>query len=161
MADGGQHRAAEDEPDTGSGGTSSRWWHSRRRISWAAGIVVAVLLVAGAAIMTGALRDSGRADPAAEQSTPSAPAVPATPTPSPTPEPGAAITGPLNLLLVGVDTRVSEPDWEPHADAVLIMHVTKELDRAYLFSLPGTWWSTSRRSPRRSSAASGPNSPTR
>ncbi|MGW4467182.1 LCP family protein [Micromonospora sp. NPDC004704] len=136
MADGGQHRAAEDEPDTGSGGTSSRWWHSRRRISWAAGIVVAVLLVAGAAIMTGALRDSGRADPAAEQSTPSAPAVPATPTPSPTPEPGAAITGPLNLLLVGVDTRVSEPDWEPHADAVLIMHVTKELDRAYLFSLP-------------------------
>jgi LCP family protein required for cell wall assembly len=57
-------------------------------------------------------------------------------TPSPTPEPGAGLTGPLNLLLVGVDTRISDPDWEPHADAVLIMHVTKDLDRAYLFSLP-------------------------
>ena len=46
------------------------------------------------------------------------------------------MTGPLNLLLVGVDTRVSVPGWEPHADAVLVLHVTPELDRAYLFSLP-------------------------
>jgi LCP family protein required for cell wall assembly len=46
------------------------------------------------------------------------------------------ITGPLNILLVGVDTRVNIPGWEPHADAVLILHVTKSLDRAYLFSLP-------------------------
>ncbi|GAA2708556.1 hypothetical protein GCM10010429_21880 [Micromonospora olivasterospora] len=58
------------------------------------------------------------------------------PTPSPTPPPGAGITGPLNLLLVGVDTRVSVPGWEPHGDAVLIAHVPKGLDRAYLFSLP-------------------------
>jgi len=59
-----------------------------------------------------------------------------TPTPSPTPEPGADLTGPLNLLLVGVDTRVSVPGWEPHADAVLVLHVTATLDRAYLFALP-------------------------
>lgn len=52
------------------------------------------------------------------------------------PEPGADITGPLNILLVGVDTRISQPGWQPHADAVLIMHVPAGLDRAYLFSLP-------------------------
>ncbi len=57
--------------------------------------------------------------------------------PSPSgPPPGADITGPLNLLLVGVDTRVSVPGWEPHSDAVLVLHVPKGLDRAYLFSLP-------------------------
>ena len=43
--------------------------------------------------------------------------------PAPSRQPGADIKGPLNILLVGIDTRVSEPDWEPHADAVLILHV--------------------------------------
>jgi polyisoprenyl-teichoic acid--peptidoglycan teichoic acid transferase len=60
----------------------------------------------------------------------------ASPTPSPTPEPGADITGPLNILLVGIDPRASDPTWVPHADAVLILHVTASLSRAYLFSLP-------------------------
>ncbi|NLU76999.1 LytR family transcriptional regulator [Micromonospora sp. HNM0581] len=55
---------------------------------------------------------------------------------SPSPPPGADVTGPLNLLLVGVDTRVSVPGWEPHADAVLVLHVPAGLSRAYLFSLP-------------------------
>ena len=55
---------------------------------------------------------------------------------SPTPEPGADITGPLNLLLVGVDTRLDQPGWRPNADAVLILHVNESLRRAYLFSLP-------------------------
>ncbi|SCL41888.1 transcriptional attenuator, LytR family [Micromonospora rhizosphaerae] len=63
---------------------------------------------------------------------------------SPTPPPGADITGPLNFLIVGVDTRVTVPGWEPHADAVMVMHVEPGLKRAYLFSLPRDWWSTSR-----------------
>jgi hypothetical protein len=54
----------------------------------------------------------------------------------PTPPPGAGITGPLTFLLVGVDTRVSSPGWEPHSDAVLLLRVERTLDRAYLFSLP-------------------------
>jgi anionic cell wall polymer biosynthesis LytR-Cps2A-Psr (LCP) family protein len=61
---------------------------------------------------------------------------PPSPEPSPTPPPGANIAGPLNILLVGIDTRVEQPAWQPHADAVLILHVAEELDRAYLFSLP-------------------------
>jgi LCP family protein required for cell wall assembly len=139
MADAGQHRAADDEPDTGPEVARGRW-RSRRRISSAAGIVVVVLLLAGAAIMTNTLRGTGTDTPVGQKPGPSTPAVAATPslspTLSPTPEPGAGLAGPLNLLLVGVDTRVSEPDWEPHADAVLIMQVSRELDRAYLFSLP-------------------------
>jgi len=44
------------------------------------------------------------------------------------------ITGPLNILLVGIDPRTgTEP---PLADAIMIMHVTANHDRAYLFSLP-------------------------
>lgn len=58
------------------------------------------------------------------------------PSPSPTPEPGADITGPLDILLVGIDPRESDPEWQPHADAILILHVSRKLDQGYLFSLP-------------------------
>jgi LCP family protein required for cell wall assembly len=55
---------------------------------------------------------------------------------SPTAPPGSDIKGPLNILIVGVDTRVSVRDWIPHADAVMIMHVNKDLTSAWLTSLP-------------------------
>jgi anionic cell wall polymer biosynthesis LytR-Cps2A-Psr (LCP) family protein len=58
------------------------------------------------------------------------------PRPSPTPPPGADIVGPLNILIVGVDTREDEPSWQPKADAVMLMHVNKDLSSAYLTSLP-------------------------
>jgi LCP family protein required for cell wall assembly len=57
-------------------------------------------------------------------------------TPSPTPPAGADIKGPLNILIAGVDTREDEPAWQPHADAVMIMHVNADLQSAYLTSLP-------------------------
>jgi LCP family protein required for cell wall assembly len=56
--------------------------------------------------------------------------------PSPTPLPGADIKGPLNILIAGVDTRSYVPGWRPNSDAIMILHVTKGLDEAYLFSLP-------------------------
>lgn len=59
-----------------------------------------------------------------------------TATPSPTPPPGADIKGPLNILIVGVDTRTWVKNWIPHADAVMIMHVNADLTKAYLTSLP-------------------------
>jgi LCP family protein required for cell wall assembly len=46
------------------------------------------------------------------------------------------ITGPLNLLLVGIDPRATSPNTPPLADSVMIMHVTASMDQAYLFSLP-------------------------
>jgi len=113
-------------------GTSGR--PNRRRTALLTAIVAVAVLLAGTAYAANRFWGTDGGDPAAR---PSATATPsAVPTPSPTPEPGADITGPLNLLLVGVDTRISKPDWEPHADAVLILHVTKNLDRAYLFALP-------------------------
>ncbi|MGW0431143.1 LCP family protein [Micromonospora sp. NPDC003197] len=44
------------------------------------------------------------------------------------------ITGPLNILLVGIDPR--EPETPPLADSIMIMHMPASLDQAYLFSLP-------------------------
>ncbi|MDT5026734.1 MAG: polyisoprenyl-teichoic acid--peptidoglycan teichoic acid transferase [Micromonosporaceae bacterium] len=67
------------------------------------------------------------------------PAVTPTPTVAPTPTgppPGADIKGPLNFLIVGVDTRTSIAGWVPHGDAVMIMHVGADLSTAYLTSLP-------------------------
>lgn len=55
---------------------------------------------------------------------------------SPSPLPGSDIKGPLNILIVGVDTRESIPGWTPHADAVMILHVDKTLTHAYMTSLP-------------------------
>ncbi|MDG4828536.1 LCP family protein [Solwaraspora sp. WMMD1047] len=100
----------------------------------AAGIA-AVLLLGGGAVVINQVSAAGRNGPT-DASTGATGTPTPSPTPSPTPPPGADIRGPLNLLLVGVDTRVGVPDWEPHADAVLIMHITANLDRAYLFSLP-------------------------
>ncbi len=111
-----------------------------RWIWWVAGVTTAIVLLSAAAFATSRFAGGGRpgsvAGPAEPATPPATPTPTPSPTPSPTPEPGAEVTGPLNVLLVGVDTRVSVPDWEPHADAVLILHVTKELDRAYLFALP-------------------------
>ena len=49
----------------------------------------------------------------------------------------APATGPLDLLLIGSDNRVSWDDPENrHADTVMIVHVPADRSRAYLVSLP-------------------------
>lgn len=111
----------------------------RRR--WVLGLaaLVAVLVVAAGAVVVARLVAHSAPGPVAGSAAPSPSALPSTPSASPaspTPPPGADLKGPLNLLLVGVDTRVSVPGWEPHADSVLVLHVPAGLDRAYLFSLP-------------------------
>lgn len=109
-----------------------------KALAWGVALAAVVaLLVTGALVVNRVTRPTGLSAP--QTSAPGAPtASPPPPSagPKPSTQPGAGITGPLNLLLVGVDTRVGRPGWEPHADAVLILHITKNLDRAYLFSLP-------------------------
>jgi polyisoprenyl-teichoic acid--peptidoglycan teichoic acid transferase len=109
---------------------------NRRRWLWLAAAITAgvVLLGGGAVAVTYALRDRYEV-PQADLFGPSPSSGPSA-TPSPTAEPGAGITGPLNILVVGVDTRESVPDWEPHADAVTILHVPRGLTTGYMFSLP-------------------------
>ncbi|RKN44437.1 LCP family protein [Micromonospora endolithica] len=110
-------------------------WAPLRRRWPALAAVVAVLVAAGVVAMIGLTGDRPET-PTVTGATAAAPtASPSSAAPT-TPPPGASLTGPLNLLLVGVDTRVSQPGWEPHGDAVLVLHVPKGLDRAYLFSLP-------------------------
>ncbi|MGW0435309.1 LCP family protein [Micromonospora sp. NPDC003197] len=48
----------------------------------------------------------------------------------------AAVTGPLNYLLVGSDRRPTSPDSEQRADTIMIAHIPASLDRAYLVSIP-------------------------
>jgi LCP family protein required for cell wall assembly len=91
------------------------------------GGAIVLVLLAGSGACT---HSKSSAQPAATTATASA-----APT-SPPPSPGADITGPLDLLLLGVDTRVTIPDWEPHSDAIMLLHVEPDLKTAYLYSLP-------------------------
>ncbi|MEU4780093.1 LCP family protein [Micromonospora sp. NPDC023633] len=107
-----------------------------RRVLGLAALAAVILVAAGALVVTRLVGDDGPPRGVGPTGATGTPQASPTPSPSPTAPPGAGITGPLNLLLVGVDTRVSVPGWEPHGDAVLVLHVPKGLDRAYLFSLP-------------------------
>src|SRR5688500_5298192 len=48
----------------------------------------------------------------------------------------AAVRGPLNFLLIGSDLRVATPGDGQRADTIIIAHVTRSLDRAFLVSIP-------------------------
>ncbi|WFE32112.1 LCP family protein [Micromonospora sp. WMMD975] len=109
---------------------------TRRRLLGLAVLVVALLVAGGAVVTTRLVGHHSPTRAAAPATSPPGSPTPAPTTGSPSPPPGADLTGPLTLMLVGVDTRVSIPGWEPHADAVLLLHVPAGLDRAYLFSLP-------------------------
>ncbi|GAA1786275.1 hypothetical protein GCM10009682_05450 [Luedemannella flava] len=50
--------------------------------------------------------------------------------------PGAAVRGPLNFLLLGSDRRKSNPDMGQRSDTIIIAHITRDLDHAYLLSIP-------------------------
>lgn len=106
-------------------------------------LIGAVLVVLGAGVAVGVKLFVDRIDnaiPRADLFGPSPSLTTAAPSPSvttsPTPQPGADIVGPLNILIVGVDTRVTRPNWVPRADAIMMMHISKDLTHAYLTSLP-------------------------
>jgi anionic cell wall polymer biosynthesis LytR-Cps2A-Psr (LCP) family protein len=107
----------------------------RRRIGWIAAGVAIVLILTGAGFL--ALRASRSPDavPVAAPTRSGQPVLTLAPAPTTAPA-GSDLTGPLNVLLTGIDTRVTIPDWQPHADAVLLLHVPAGLERGYLFSLP-------------------------
>ncbi|GIF06449.1 LCP family protein [Actinoplanes siamensis] len=106
------------------------------KITWAVvtGVVVAALAGVGVAIAVNRGPDGSGVSPALPGPAASAPVTEAAASPSPSP--GADLTGPLDLLLAGVDTRITEPGWEPHSDAIMLLHVEPGLRSAYLYSLP-------------------------
>jgi len=44
------------------------------------------------------------------------------------------IRGPVDILMVGIDPRTDEQT--PLSDSIIVVHVPKEMDRAYIFSVP-------------------------
>ncbi|WP_430780518.1 LCP family protein [Actinoplanes sp. G11-F43] len=103
------------------------------KITWSIVGGTALALVAGVGVAVAVSRGSG--EPASAPAS-AAPAIDVTPSQSPAPPPGADIKGPLDLVLVGVDTRVSIPGYPPHADTIMLLHVEADLKSAYLYSLP-------------------------
>ncbi len=49
---------------------------------------------------------------------------------------GSGVAGPLNLLLLGSDKRRSNPAMGERADTIIIVHLTRDLDHAFLISIP-------------------------
>jgi len=47
----------------------------------------------------------------------------------------ASVSGPLDILMLGIDPRPENPNEAPHVDTIMIMHVAQELDRAQVFSI--------------------------
>jgi LCP family protein required for cell wall assembly len=104
-------------------------------------IIVAALVILLGGGYAGVVLLRGHVDDSIPQtdlfgSSPSATPGEAGPSGSPTPPAGSDIKGPLNILIVGVDTREQIPGWVPHADAIMILHVDKTLTHAYMTSLP-------------------------
>jgi LCP family protein required for cell wall assembly len=93
------------------------------------GIFLAVRLLGGDSIPTADLFGDGTPTP----TTTHGPTTSQAPTTAP---PGSDIKGPLNILIAGVDTRESIKTWTPRSDSVMVMHVNKDLTKAYLTSLP-------------------------
>lgn len=50
--------------------------------------------------------------------------------------PAHTITGPLNFLLLGSDFRSRTPSDGQRSDTIIVVHVPRSLDRAYLISIP-------------------------
>jgi len=101
---------------------------------WIVGALVVVLLGGGGIALAVAGNSGDKPQTGASSSAP--PVSAPTPSTSPAPAPGADIDGPLDLVLLGVDTRVTIPDWEPHSDTIMLLHVEAGLKKAYLYSLP-------------------------
>jgi LCP family protein required for cell wall assembly len=108
---------------------------NRKFFWWVVGAVVVLLLVGGG-IAVAVSRGSGGEPRAAASGAPPSIEPSSSPSAEPAPSPGADITGPLDLVLLGVDTRVTIPDWEPHSDTIMLLHVEPGLKKAYLYSLP-------------------------
>jgi LCP family protein required for cell wall assembly len=48
----------------------------------------------------------------------------------------ASVSGPLNLLLIGSDKRVGNPDAGERSDTIIVAHVSRALNKVYLISVP-------------------------
>jgi LCP family protein required for cell wall assembly len=125
-------RPAVAEPITSADAGASRSERQRRRVRLRRVLAisaVALLLIVGAALVGGVvlakrfdgsiarrnLLGDARATPAAR---------------------GNSVDGPLNFLLIGSNFRTEDPSNGERADTIMIVHVPRDMSRAYLVSVP-------------------------
>jgi LCP family protein required for cell wall assembly len=120
--------AVDPSTEREAGDPPARGTPSRRRRLWlVVGLIAVVVVVVVVGVGVALLRNSSvlhrsdllppeaRADPAGRAD---------------------AVRGPLNFLLIGSDLRAETPDEGQRADTIIIAHVSRSLDRAYLVSIP-------------------------
>ncbi|MEV0456117.1 LCP family protein [Catellatospora methionotrophica] len=93
-----------------------------------------LMMVSGGAIIgvktiVGNLEGQIQVDQSESLVDPEASAAPAAPA-------GKAFEGAFNILLLGIDTRASQKANDARSDTILILHVSKNHDQAYLMSVP-------------------------
>lgn len=49
---------------------------------------------------------------------------------------GEDVKGPLNMLMIGTDLRVDDPDGMDRADSIMMLHINKDLTQANIISFP-------------------------
>ena len=54
--------------------------------------------------------------------------------------PHTPVAGPLNFLLIGSDLRSEDPDEGQRSDTIIVAHIDRALDKAYLLSIPRDLW---------------------
>jgi LCP family protein required for cell wall assembly len=130
--DGGPRRGRPDpdtqgpiRPPTGSVYSAPR----KRRVRWrrALAVSVAVLCVLGGLGAIGAVVIANRFNSAIHRGNLLGDA---------RATPGKELHGPLNFLLIGSNYRTEDPSNGERADTIMIVHVPKDMSRAYLVSVP-------------------------
>jgi LCP family protein required for cell wall assembly len=115
----------------GRGGPGGRGGKARKRKDplWARLVVIfgAVLMLASGGLIVGSKALIGRYTENISQEDLLGTAVKA--------QPGKALEGPINILLLGVDERLSSPG-DIRSDTIIILHIPATHDQAYLVSVP-------------------------
>ncbi|TDO36490.1 LCP family protein [Paractinoplanes brasiliensis] len=100
-----------------------RWW-------MVLGVVLAVLVTGSVGAVAGMRALSNRYEDAVDR----ADLLPPAPKNSPTEPP--KVRGPMNLLLIGSDSRTSGEPGDGRSDVVILVHIPKSTKQAYVISIP-------------------------
>ncbi|MFI5937912.1 LCP family protein [Actinoplanes sp. NPDC051494] len=104
-----------------------------RRLRIVLVVVIALLVAGSAAAIAGTRLLSHRYEGALERADLLPAALPASP--GATPEP-PRVKGPMNLLIIGSDSRTKSDPGDGRSDVVILIHIPRSTSKAYVISIP-------------------------